>query len=257
MIRSKHLHGIAMFTILWSLSGTAASDPLTSSITVQKSTDQAAAASQKKIDNVASQTDKMLSDYRQVTRQTENLRLYNDYVERLIVSQGEEMVSIRRQLKEIEITSREIVPLMLRMIDTIKRFVELDVPFLPQERNTRIANLEALMDRADVSNSEKFRRVIEAYQVEMEYGRTIEAYRDSLEVDGQDRTVDFLRIGRVGLYYQTLDGDQSGFWHPTTRQWETLSNSYRTPIRNGLRIAKKQAAPDLLSLPVLAPENVE
>lgn len=234
-----------------------AADALGSSIGVQTKTDDAAKHSQRKIDSAADQTSSMLEQYQQAVREADSLRIYNDHVEKLITSQTEEMASIKNQLQEIAVTSREVVPLMLRMIATLKRFVELDTPFLPEERAKRIATLETLMVRADISNSEKFRRVIEAYQVEMEYGRTIEAYRDTLTLNNQERSVEFLRIGRIGLYYQTLDSEHSGIWNPQTRKWEDLPGNYRNPIRHGLRIAKKQAAPDLLTLPVSAPEKVK
>lgn len=243
--------------ILIAISGSAAANPLQSSISTQEKTERAEIASQKKIDRVADETDTLLNQYRQAVREAESLRLYNDHVEKLITSQQSEIDSIGQQLLEIDVTSKEIVPLMLRMVDMLKQFVAIDTPFLADERNTRVANLEKLMLRADVSVSEKFRRVIEAYQVEMEYGRTIEAYRGKLNTEGNDLTVDFLRIGRVGFYYSTLDGDQVGVWNAKNKNWETLPGKYRSGIREGLRIARKQAAPNLLKLPVSAPELVQ
>ena len=99
---------------------------------------------------------------------------------------------------------------MLRMIAGLEEFVALDVPFLLQERSDRINNLKAMMDRADVAVSEKFRRVLEAYQVEVDYGRTIESYAGNAEFDGQNQQVNYLRIGRVALVYQSRDKQTMG-----------------------------------------------
>jgi hypothetical protein len=107
-----------------------------------------------------------------------------------------------------------------------------------------------MMDRADVAPSEKFRRVMEAFQVEMDYGRTLEAYSGVQLINGQEREVEFLRLGRTALVYQTRDGSVQGVWNNESRTWETLDSSYRTQITKGLRMAKKQLAPDLLMLPV-------
>jgi hypothetical protein len=84
----------------------------------------------------------------------------------------------------------------------------------------------------------------------MDYGRTIEAYSGLQSIDGQDREVEFLRIGRTALLYQTRDASRQGLWNKQTRQWEELDSSYRTQVTKGLRIAKKQLAPDLLMVPV-------
>lgn len=106
------------------------------------------------------------------------------------------------------------------------------------------------MTRADVTNAEKFRRIMEAYQIENDYGNTIEAYRANIELEDEISSVDFLRLGRVALYYQRLDGSETGYWNNTDKRWEELSSEYRNSIRQGLRIARKEAAPDLLTLPV-------
>ena len=113
------------------------------------------------------------------------------------------------------------------------------------------------MDRADVTNAEKYRRIVEAYQIENDYGRTIEAYRGSLKLGDRERTVDFLRFGRIALVYQSLDESEAGVWSQETRSWLPLDASHRSAIRAGLRIARKQAAPDLIELPPPSPMLME
>jgi hypothetical protein len=160
-------------------------------------------------------------------------------------------------MDRVELVSREVTPLMLRMIDALATFVELDVPFLESERAERLLELRKLMHRADVSEAEKYRRLMEAYQIENEYGRTIEAYRSTLDQDDKTLTVDFLRVGRIALVYQTLDESEAGVWNQEQRRWDPLDGSFRTAIRNGLRIARKQSAPDLILLPLPAAEKGE
>jgi hypothetical protein len=146
---------------------------------------------------------------------------------------------------------------MLRMIDALSTFVSLDVPFLEEERAERILDLQKLMHRADVTEAEKYRRIMEAYQIENEYGRTIEAYRSTLARDDKEVTVNFLRVGRIALVYQTLDESEAGVWNQDSRRWEPLEASFRSAIREGLRIARKQTAPDLIRLPLPAPKMGE
>lgn len=222
-------------------------DKLQNTIDLQIKTELTAKKSQKKIDGLADQADQMLAEYRNLLRQAESLRIYNNQLDKLVLSQQGEIDSIAEQLINMETTQREIVPLMLKMVEVISQFVALDIPFLPEERQFRVAELQTIMERADVSLAEKYRRVLEAYQVETEYGRTIEAYQDELELDERIRTVNFLRIGRVGLYYLTLDGQQAGVWDAG---WQPLDSEYRQAIDKGLKVANKQLPPDLLVLPI-------
>jgi hypothetical protein len=148
-----------------------------------------------------------------------------------------------------------MTPLILRMLENLEKFVALDVPFLPEERQQRLLKLKAMILKADIKRAEKFRRIIEAYQIENEYGNTIEAYKDEIELEGAKIPVDILRLGRVGLYYQRLDGAESGHWDKTKKSWQPLSDSYDTKIHKGLAIARKEMAPELLTLPVFAAEE--
>jgi hypothetical protein len=143
------------------------------------------------------------------------------------------------------------------MLDSLASFVDLDVPFLLAERQRRVATLRSMMDRADVTNAEKFRRLLEAYQIENDYGRTIESYKGELKSEESTRTVQFLRVGRSVLVYQTLDSLNSGVWDPTQKAWKTLPGEYRAAVSKGIRLARKQAPPDLIRLPVFTRPEVK
>ena len=211
-----------------------------------------AAGIQVEIDGVSDETSDLLARYRTKLKQIEAIDLYNAQMEDMIASQEAEMISLREQVDRVEEVSRSVTPLMIRMITALDRFVELDVPFLIDEREERIAELQALMARADVSTSEKFRQIMAAYQTENEYGRTIEAYRGPLVIDGKETTVDFLRFGRVALVYMALDESGAGAWSQEEGQWVDVDDQFKSSIRAGLRIARKQSAPDLITLPVQA-----
>ena len=220
--------------------------------TVVKTHDNSA-QSQQRINKLDEKTANLLHEYRHTIRQNQNLAVYNQQLKKLVDSQFTELTSLQQQLKDIEVTQQEITPLILRMLKTLEDFVALDVPFLPEERQQRLTQLRTTLDRADVTISEKFRLLLEAYQIENDYGRTIEAYRGELKKGATTKTVDFLRMGRVVFIYQTLDGQELAQWNQPKRGWQPLEPHYQSAVNKGLRIARKQRAPELLMLPVSAP----
>lgn len=222
----------------------------------QMDSDQAAAGAQQRINQIDDETQKMLVEYRRAVSDTESHKAYAAQLARQVESQQGELAEIQRQLDEVENTSRAIVPLEQKMLGTLKEFVRLDIPFLLEERTARVATLEQMMDRADVSISEKYRRILEAYQVEMDYGRTIEAYEGHLAGDAAGRTARFLRVGRVALLYQTLDGEETGFWDSKNRKWQ-VDNHYAHSFTLGVAVARKLSAPEMLDIPVPAPEEAK
>lgn len=215
---------------------------------------QSAAKSQEKVDAIADQIDTKVQKYKSLLKEIDGLNVYNKQLEKQIANQVAEMADLNESIDKVSVIERQITPLMMRMIDGLAQFVALDVPFLKTERADRIATLREMMDRADVSPSEKFRRVMEAYQVEMDYGRTLEAYSGIQTINGQDRDVEFLRLGRTALIYQSRDGSMMGVWNKESKQWDVLDSDYRVQITKAIRMAKKQLAPDLLMLPVAITE---
>ena len=211
--------------------------------------------SQKRVDKLDDETDEMAANYRSALDQIASLRIYNAQLDKLLAAQNVELDSLGQQIANVTVIGREVTPLMLRMLDRLDAFVQADVPLLLSERRERVANLRSLMNRADVADSEKYRRITEAYQIENEYGRTIETYQGTLDINGQERTLEFLRVGRVALVYQTLDGSEIGAWDQQQREWGELPDQFRDSIRKGIRIARKQLAPDMIRMPVSAPED--
>ena len=237
-------------------SGTAVAVDLDQVVAQRMAVNDDGAKSQVRIDKLSDDTDRLIAEYRVVIQRIDALKIYNQQVSDLIDSQEEEMASLRRQIDDVELVGREITPLMLGMLDAIENFVELDVPFLPEERAERISGLHDVMVRADVTDAERYRKIMEAYQVENEFGRTIEAYQGELNLDGKTRQVAYLRVGRVGFYYQTLDGSETGVWDQKNRAWMDASKS-TSGVRLGIRMANKQTAPDLLRLPLPAAEAAQ
>jgi len=227
------------------------------SLFVQNDSTVDSKGSQEKITDLSVETQELLGEYRLVLQQIDRLIAYNDYVERLITDQEEQIVDINRQLQNFALIERGIVPLMLESIETLDRFIDLDVPFLLEERKDRVNRLRVIMNESDITVSEKFRQIMDAYQIETSFGSDIEAYTGFLEINGESRQVDFLRIGRTSLTYQTPDQKETGFWNKQTQQWEDLPRKYTDYVKEGLRIAKKQITPDLIQLPVEAPRVMQ
>lgn len=213
-----------------------------------------AAQSQTKIDKIADSMQGRLQQFKTLNKEIDGLSVYNAQLTKQLNNQIAEMESLNLSMDQVSVIERQITPLMMRMITGLEQFVSLDVPFLKDERANRIASLKGMMERADINSSEKFRRVLEAYQVEVDYGRTIEAYTALIDIDNKEREVDFLRIGRLELIYLTRDGKQAGSWDSTSQSFVTLPDSTISQINKGLRIARKQLAPDMLMLPIHAAE---
>jgi hypothetical protein len=214
----------------------------------------AAAKSQEKINGLFEQSQELLIEYRAVVDQTENLKVYNDYLAGLVSDQQRVIDSLQRQIDSIDETKQNIVPLMYRMIDSLEQFIRLDVPINLQERLARVDRLRDLMTRSDVTVSEQFRLVIDAYSIENQYGRTIQSYDGTIDVGGTQVSVDFFNLGRTALLALTLDQSTAYAWDNEARQWEELGGEYLDSTITAVRMAQGLVPEDLIKLPIRAAE---
>ena len=218
---------------------------------VGRENQQLSATSQDKIDATERQTDKIVNEYKVVSKQVEGLKLYNAQKRIQIQAQLDLMDKLDEQLVQVVVMQRQIPPLAGKMLDSLETFIKLDTPFRSEERRARIDLVRSSMSKPKVTASEQVRQVLEAYNIEAEYGRKIDTYEDKL-ADGT--VVNVLVIGRIGMFYQTKDERTSGRWDNEVGEWVELPGSYRKPIRDGIRMAKKLAPVDMLLMPVIKGE---
>ena len=212
-----------------------------------------AQASQERINSIVEGTRSLEDQYRGVNKEIDGLKVYNRLMRAQVDGQLATLEDIGLSMDQVDVINRQIFPLMERMIDGLRQSISLDIPFLMDERTQRVNDLEQIMERSDVSVAEKFRKVMEAYQIENEFGWTGDYYTQSLTIEGVTRSFNMLRIGRIGLYFQSDDAKVTGRWDNAAREW-VLDNSSRNEIRKGLRMARQLIAPELISVPVPAAE---
>lgn len=240
---------LPLFAVV-SVSGVTLSDIYAVSETINDE----ARRSHAKIESLDGETQRLSNEYKNTLKFIESLQVYNAQLEREIAFQNRTIITIKESIKEVTSIEKQITPLMIRMIEGLEQFVNLDMPFEIDERRERIQKLRDMMDRADVAVSEKFSQILKAYQIENEYGRTMSANSTTIDIDGQQRIVDVLQVGRVAYVYQTQDGNETGWWNKSTKQWEALPREFTTSVRNGLKMARKQLTGGLFVVPVVAPE---
>ena len=212
---------------------------------------------QRQIDALDTANRALLDEYRSELRIVEGLETYLGLLGQQIDGQDVEIETLRTSVGDVAVVERQMLPMLARMVTSLEKFIGLDMPFLASERSQRVERLRALLERSDVTVAEKARRVFEAYQIETEFGSTIEAYKAKLPLAEGDFDADFLRIGRIALLYRTIGDGRVGHWDQSAGTWQALpSTPYRRLIEKGLRVARQEIAPELISIP-LNPSKVK
>ncbi len=219
------------------------------SVNVIKKTNTQLNSLQKKIDTNEEIREDLLNEYKFTNSNIKRTKIYNEQLEKIVKSQEDEIASLEQQIIDIEETQKNIFPLMIDMIKSLKTLIEQDTPFLLEERLARVKKLEETLNRADIQTHDKYRIILEAFKIEYDYAKTIEHYQE--KIDG--KTYNLLRLGRTALYYQTLDLKDYGYFNKDTKSWEEIRDmALKSNIRKAIKIAKKQQNVELLNLPFLA-----
>ena len=205
---------------------------------------------QKEIDSLDEQAKKLYYEFKDTVSEYEGLRRYDDQLEKIVFSQEDEIKDILAQIDSLDNVNKEILPFLKETVDSLRKFIELDMPFLKESRIARIDDLDSIILQSNVTTAEKFRKVFEAYQLEAGFGNTIETYPGFIDLDNQTITVDYFRIGRLGWYYRSANGRETGYWDKFSENWVHTGGKLNDEIKLALDIANRQTPPNFITLPV-------
>ena len=210
---------------------------------------------QEKIEKLDEISKKLYFDYKDTLNEYKALKSYDDQLSEIIDAQFAEIENINNQIDSLDDINIDILPLLKTMTDTLRKVINLDIPFLKDDRIKRVNSLDELLLRADITTAEKFRKVFEAYQIEANFGKTIENYAGYIVLDNTEVAVDFFRLGRLGLYYRTPNGKETGYWDINTNDWSHEGSSLDADIKAALDISNRQSPPNFITLPLKPVEN--
>jgi predicted RNase H-like nuclease (RuvC/YqgF family) len=216
----------------------------------------AAAKSQKTIDGLSDQTQDLFNEFKVTESLVSDLKVYNKKLQIQVDNQQQRLQEIEQAITQVSVMQRQMLPLIERMIVQLEQFIALDLPFHIDEREERITFLKSSLERSDLSTAEKFRQLLEAWKIENEYGRKVESYAATISLEGIERDVQILRVGRLAMLYQTLDGSLTGAWDKNASSWQALdSGQFNKSTRQAIKMANKQANIDVMTIPVPQAES--
>src|SRR5690554_3655277 len=246
---NKCIVGLALLSLVFFYSQPYAAS-LEQNLLIEGQTNQAGQHSQLVVDKLSRETQNMLREYQNLMQKGDYQNAYNAELKQRLEEQNEEIYSLKKQLADVQITRLHIMPFLRDKTAELKQFIELDLPFEQEDRLASIKRLEDRLSSSKVSLSDKFRRLMQAWQSENDYSYQLQSFRDTVQWQGEDISVNFLRVGRVALYFQSLDGKLSAYWHSSKKQWLEVEPRYHAAIQQALRVADKQLPPQLLALPI-------
>lgn len=207
-------------------------------------------ATQKKEEQWREEKEKLLARYEKLQKENKHLREQKDKMSEQVESAKKRVAAKKNQLADIEEISARIRPFLKELVEKLEIQVEQDLPFLPGERQKRIEKIKGVMSDPETATSEKYRKAMEALLVEAEYGFTTGVYQDTISINGQKRLVNIFRLGRLSLFYLTLNRESCGFYNVAEKEWQTLSALHLPEIRAAVDIATKRKTPEILTLPL-------
>ena len=219
---------------------------------------QAAVRSQETITRLSNSTSTLFEEFKVENDNLESMLVLNAGLRKQISIQEEQIATIQQSITDVAIVTQEMPFLMNKMLSSVEQFIELDLPFQMDLRRQRLQFARDAIDSPDVSIAEKFRQILVIYQNENNYGRTHQTYPTTLTLDGVERDVDILRVGRIALVYQTKDRTMTGAWDNTSRSWVQLdAGAYRTEVQRAIAVSSGLTSLSIMDLPIVAPESAQ
>jgi hypothetical protein len=193
----------------------------------------------------------------ELTARLRAARAQVDFFEKRKAVEQKEVSELEKGIAELQRRTVESVRLNESLIDTLnvvmarlESFVESDLPFLMDERRARIAGVKDALARPDFTGAEKLRRVLEALQVEANYGSLAEVYQEKIIVNDEEVHADMVRIGRVSVYWLTPDGQRVGEYDRAQGKWVDMDHKHLETVKVTREMALRMRSVEVVTLPL-------
>lgn len=201
-------------------------------------------------DRWATEREKLLREIEGLEAQKRLLLWKKEKMEKYVADLKERIAELKRRTTELKKMNQELEPYLDETIKRLREFIKGDLPFLMEERKKRLLALQSVLDSYDAGIAEKLRRVLEALRVEVDYGGQAEVTEEQITPADGPRTVQVFRLGRLALFYRTLDGKEIGRFNPETGRWEKLPGRFSREMERAMEMAARRRAAELLKLPI-------
>ncbi len=205
---------------------------------------------QKAEDHWAEEKTNLQARYRSLQAEEKTVARQHAVLQAQVSALKARVAEAERTVAETARVEETLQPHLNVLVDRLESQIERDLPFLPEERAMRMADIKKVLAQPDTSLAERSRRVMEAIKIETEYGQTVEVYQQTIHVDGQTIMADILRVGRLALYWRSPDGKTVGQWDRVAKAWTTLDKDYRRAINDATEMAFKRRTVDMVKLPL-------
>lgn len=232
------------------IAGTAVADEVGDALDASLAAQRAARESQQRIDKLDAETRALRDKRRAAEWRALQLAGYVEQLEQEASAAEQQRAGLQAELNRVASTGTDLLPLTQRMLAELEAHVARDLPFLQEVRRRRIDEAKALLTDPQRSQAEKFRRVLEAWRSEVEYGYTIGAEDAATDCAGQSGNATLVRIGRVGLYCVDAGG-KGARWDAAGKRWAPLEDADDVAeVAKAAAMAREKQPAELLVLPV-------
>ncbi len=199
--------------------------------------------------------DDLINELRQIKIETQWLELQKKKYSGYVASNQRKIEEIEETNSRYAIIALQLESAMIDYLEELKILINEDLPFLTEERQTRIKFLQDSLENPDLSLGEKFRRFAEALNVEAAYGTDMEVNFEDALFDKKPTELLVIRVGRIAYYALTLDMKQAGVWNKEKKSFEkTNEDEHKMLLALHEAINSKQFI-DIIPVPMKGVEN--
>ncbi|MEO1040460.1 MAG: DUF3450 domain-containing protein [Pseudomonadota bacterium] len=225
---------------------------LDQALQIARQSTQEGARTQEQIDDIADQASNLERQYIAQQEVIEGQRVFVEQQRVFLQSQENELRELNSQLERVGSIERDLTPMILEMFVRLQDFVEQDLPFQLEARRDRLANIEETLGNAQVPPAEKYRLILNAYEIESASGRSLRSYSEEVIRDGDPQEARILQVGRVALIRRFPDGSME-MQTKANPEWRSVPGSFSSSVQRALRIADEVTTPEVFVAPLPGP----